>query len=312
MGPEGDTTEKERPRDRLRSVWVAAGQGVVVVEHSALKLDPLAEEAKVLDLFDLLLVAFILRRQRGNVIDIPDVAGLLYVFVSVNLSLLVGPFWQRLGVSPHSNLRWDVDEFEVSGHGLEVTLALVNLDLEQSIVETRASSLVFRNGCEFLVGGVVRRCDVVGKKDGIGDDVAETNDIPNLDALANLAGQLLHGKDLPVVVGVVMRVSGNLLSLRRDAAIVVAKRVAIGVAVKVDLRLLVTHGDRIVVVDPDRLESHYVVAQSLLELWCHEVVARAGPAQDSEVDLEPEQVEKERNNDEAHNTSSKVLAKFWE
>ena len=104
-----------------------ARQGVVVVEHGALKLDPFPEEAQGLHLFGFLLVARVFGRQRRNVIDVPDVAGLLEVLISVDLSLLVCPFRQRRRVSPHSNLGRNVDELEVGGHGPEVTLALVDL-----------------------------------------------------------------------------------------------------------------------------------------------------------------------------------------
>ena len=63
-----------------------------------------------------------------------------------------------------------------------------------------------------------------------------------------------------MVVGVIVRIPCNLLSLRRDTSIVVAQRVAVGMAVKIDLGLLVANGDGIVVVDANRLEAHYIVA----------------------------------------------------
>lgn len=45
VGPERHTTEEEWPRDGLRGVWVRASQGVVVVEHGTLELNPLPEKA---------------------------------------------------------------------------------------------------------------------------------------------------------------------------------------------------------------------------------------------------------------------------
>lgn len=98
LGPEGDTTEQERPRDRLGSVRVRAGQSVVVVEHGALKFDVLAKEGQVLDLLHFLLVALILFRKRRDVIDEPDIAALLDILVSVNLCLLVRPLGKRRGM----------------------------------------------------------------------------------------------------------------------------------------------------------------------------------------------------------------------
>ena len=86
-----------------------ASQGVVVVEHGALELNPLPEEAQVLDLLGLLLVALVLSRKRWNVIHIPEIAGLLDSLVAINLSLLVGPVRERLSVGPHGNLCWHVN-----------------------------------------------------------------------------------------------------------------------------------------------------------------------------------------------------------
>lgn len=62
-----------------------------MVKHSTLKLNPFSQETKVLDLLDLLLITLVLKGQRGYVIDVPDIARLLNVFVAVDLSLLVGP-----------------------------------------------------------------------------------------------------------------------------------------------------------------------------------------------------------------------------
>lgn len=57
LGPEADTAKKERPLDRDTGVRMAAGEGIVVVEHGALKLKVLLEEGHVLDLARLLLCA---------------------------------------------------------------------------------------------------------------------------------------------------------------------------------------------------------------------------------------------------------------
>ena len=36
MSPETDTTQQKWPDEWLAGIWMAAGQGVVVVEHSSL------------------------------------------------------------------------------------------------------------------------------------------------------------------------------------------------------------------------------------------------------------------------------------
>jgi len=79
----------------------------------------------------------------------------------------------------------------------------------------------------------------VGQKDGVGDLVAQTNNIADLDTLAGLRCHGSGRENLPVVVGVVVGVSSDLLSLRGDTAIVVSQRVAVYVTVEVDFGLLV-------------------------------------------------------------------------
>lgn len=79
---------------------------------------------------------------------------------------------------------------------------------------------------------------------------------------------------------------------------------------EVDLSLLVAESDGVIVVDRDRLESHHVVAQSLLELGRHEIIAWSRLAENRKVDLEPEKVEEEWDDDQANSASSKVLSKF--
>lgn len=66
----------------------------------------------------------------------------------------------------------------------------------------------------------------------------------------------------------------------------------------------------VVIVDRYRISRHDIVTQSLLELGGHEVVARSGLAQDCKMDLEPEKVEEEWNDDETHSAGSKVFTEL--
>ena len=50
LGPEAHTSEEEWPLEGLTSVWVAAGQGIVVKEHGPLKLKILPKEGQLLGL----------------------------------------------------------------------------------------------------------------------------------------------------------------------------------------------------------------------------------------------------------------------
>ena len=111
------------------------------------------------------------------------------------------------------------------------------------------------------------------KEDRVGNQVTQANDVADMDTLINLTRQRLGRQDLPVVIGIVVWISRNLLALRRDAAILVTQWVAIRVTVKIHLSLLVAHSNGIVIVDSHRLQCHLIVAQCLLELGCHEVIA---------------------------------------
>lgn len=313
LGPEADTAKKERPLDRNTGVRVAAGEGVVMVEHGALKLKVLLEEGHVLDLARLLLCALRILRQSGNVLGIPDIAGLEGVLVTVDLSLLICPFRQRGRVSPHGDLCRDVNELEVDRHGLEVhaRLCAIDSDLKEGVVETIAIGFIMTNSSKLLVSGVVRRGDIVSEEPSVGHEMAKANNITDVDAVASFLGDSGSSwNDLPEVVGVVVGITSNLLTLRRDTAIVVTKGVLVGVTMEVDLGVLVANVDGVVVVDADGLLGHDVVAQSLLEFRAHEVVARAGTGENGKVNLEPEEVEQEGDDNETSDASSQVLAEL--
>jgi hypothetical protein len=311
FGPETYTTKEEGPLDRLRRVRVARSQSVVVEEHGALKLEVLLQERHRLDFALVLLEAWRIHRKARNFLNIPDVRGLSDVLVTVDLSLLVCPVRKGCRVGPHSNLGGEVNEFEVGGHSLELLLVLAVLDpnLEQSVVETAAVRIFSDHSSEFLVGGVERRGDIVSKKPAVGYQMAESDNIAVLDRVTKTF-HLDRGDDLPQVVGVVVRVAGNLLTLRRDTAIIITQRVLVNMRMKVDLGLLVLHRDVVEVIDANRLLGHQVVAKSLLELGCHEIVTRTRSGENGEVDLEPEEVHQERNDDKADDASSQVLSEF--
>lgn len=90
-------------------------------------------------------------------------------------------------MSPHRNLGGHVNKPEVSRHGLEIALAFVHLDFEQSVVVAAAGSFLLVDGREFLVGGVVWRRNVMRKENRISDQMAQTDHIADLDALVCLA-----------------------------------------------------------------------------------------------------------------------------
>lgn len=144
------------------------------------------------------------------------------------------------------------------------------------------------------------------KKDGVSADVSETDKVVVLDMTAGLV-VILERDDLPVVVGIIVRVTCNLLSLAGNATVVVTERVAVRMRVEVGLGFLVSDRNRVVVVNGDGIGEHDVVAQSLLELGSHKVISGTRSGQDGEMDLEPEEVEEEGHDDQTKGPSTKVL-----
>jgi hypothetical protein len=149
----------------------------------------------------------------------------------------------------------------------------------------------------------------------VGDEDLVRAKVPEADQIVvpyGLAHLLVVGdrEDLPVVVGIVVGVSGNLLALAGDTTIIVAERVVGVVAVEVGLGLLVPDGKGVVVLNVDRVGQHDVVTQRLLELGRHEIVTGTRSGQDGEVNLEPEQVEDEGHDDESESTGGKVLSEL--
>lgn len=214
-------------------------------------------------------------------------------------------------MSPHGNFAWVVDELEVTGNRLEVLvlLSVLNSNLEKSVLLTLAKCLLRGDSSEFLVGRVVRRGDIVREKNLVSTDVAETNKIVVLDNASKLL-VVIGGQKLPVVVGIVVRVTSNLLTLAGNTAIVVSEGVTVLMTVEVGLSLLVSDSNAVVVLDVNRVGQHDIVAQGLLEFGSHEIVTRTGSVEDGEVNLEPEEVEQEGHDDQTKGTSSEVLGEL--
>lgn len=313
LSPEADTSEQEGPLVRVARVGVAAGQLAVVVEHGSLQLKPLLQEGQVLNLALRLLAASVIGSKGRNILYNPDVGARGNLLVSVDFLLFVSPLRQGLGVSPHGNLAGVVNKLEVARDRLEVlvVLAMLNSNLKESIVLALAKGFLSGNTGELLVGGVVRRGNIVGEEDLVSAQMTETNEIVVLN-IATSRLVTIGGENLPVVVGIVVRISGNLLALAGDTAVIVSERVLVLVAVEIGLGFLVSNGDAVIVLDVDCVGEHDVVAEGLLEFRGHEVVTGTGPGEDSEMNLEPEEVEEEGHQNETEGASSEVLAKFDE
>lgn len=136
--------------------------------------------------------------------------------------------------------------------------------------------------------------------------MAKTDVITILDVVAQTFNRL-GGENLPEVVGVIVGVSRNLLPLRGDTSIIVAKRVFVHMRVQVNLGFLVPHGNVVEIVDPHRVLRHDVVGESLLESRSHEIITRSGAGENGKVDLEPEEIHQEGDHDQPSHTSGEVV-----
>lgn len=311
LSPEAHTPQQEGPLEGLGGIGVAAGQSVVMVEHGTLQLEVLAQERQRLDLTLLLDKTRTILLQVLNVLNVPCVAGLEDVLVTINFGLLVTPLWQRSCVCPQSDPSWNVNQLEQAGKSTELlgSLARLNLELEEGVVVALAISQFLRDRSELLVGGEEGRRNIVSQEITLGANMAELDNVAVAHALGlRWINQRIAGQDLPLVVGVVVGITSDLLTLAGNTAIVITQGVLVPVAVEEDLGVLVAHGNGVEVLNANRLSGHLVVTKSLLELGSHKVVAGARPIENSKVDLEPEQVKHEGDNDQSNSASNKVLA----
>lgn len=191
VGPEADATKEEGPRDRLAGIRVTTSQRIVVIEHGALKLNVLPQKRQGLGFAHLLLVALAVRRKGWDIVNIPDVAGLLDVLVAVNFGLFVGPVRERAGMGPHCDFGGHMDQLKVSGHCLEILARFTafNLNFEKSVIVSSSIALLKTNGSKFLVSRIIWRSDVMGHQDSVSNQMPQTNNIANLDTLSLSAGK---------------------------------------------------------------------------------------------------------------------------
>ncbi len=149
---------------------------------------------------------------------------------------------------PHRHLRRSVDQSEVAGLALPgLTIAAVRqLNIEKRIVVSRV--VILRPSSELLVRRHKRRRNVVCEKVGLGVDVEEAHDVVVAhNSSASLLGESLGRDDLPVVVGVVVAIPGDLLALRTDAPVVVLQGVPVGVRVQEHLGVFVADSQSVIV-----------------------------------------------------------------
>lgn len=124
---------------------------------------------------------------------------------------------------PHGNFAGEVDKLEVAGNSFELLadLGCFNSNLEKSVVLALAKSFLRIHGGELLVGGKIRRSDIVREQNLVRDNVLESNQVEVSDNPLRVV-HIVRRKDLPVVVCVVVRITSDLLALAGDTAIIIS------------------------------------------------------------------------------------------
>ena len=175
----------------------------------------------------------------------------LDVLVAVDLLLLERPLRQwRVRVREEGDFGLGVDELEVRalGHPLLPVMRVVDPELEVRVALARLVFAVPRR--KLGVGWHGRAGDVVREQDGARVDVLELDNVLlTHNAPSSSLGDLLGRQDLPIVVGVVERISRHLLPSAADPPVVVLERIALDVRVQEGLGLLVSDRDNVKVPD---------------------------------------------------------------
>ena len=90
----------------------------------------------------------------------------------------------------------------------------------------------------------------MSQKECVGSHVEELNDIVVADnTTTSSLGKRLGRENPPVVVGVIVSIASDLLTLTTDTAVFILKGVLVRVRVEIDLGVLMTEGENIIVVD---------------------------------------------------------------
>lgn len=121
---------------------------------------------------------------------------------------------------PHRDSGWHMDKPEMTGLALPgITLLSINdIQVEECVIVTGV--IVHGMGSEFLVGSHQRRRDIMSQEMSLRVNMKELDDIfvTNNATLASFR-ECLSGDDLPLVVGVFMPVTCDLLTFTKVSVI---------------------------------------------------------------------------------------------
>ena len=185
-----------------------------------------------------------------DVINEPVSRLVLLILVTVYFLLVVCPVGECFRVGPEQDLCWNVRKPEMSRQRFPSgsIVRVIQLKLEQGVVSPVV--VVWADGRKLLVGRHERRSDIVRDEQGVSDDMFELNDIVVSDNPSSTSLWDLFGRDnLPVVVGIVVWVACDLLTLRTDSSVIVPQRVLVDMRMQELFRVLVLDCHRVKVPD---------------------------------------------------------------
>ena len=140
--------------------------------------------------------------------------------MTIDLLLIVSPIGKLLSGQHHVDSTHRMLQLEVvSLGGQDLTLVTINqVQMEQGLVV--ALHLVLGQGGEFLMSGVTGGSDIVGQQERVSLSVEELDNIVMADnpSTASLR-ESLGRNDNPVVVLILVRVTGDLLALTTDSSV---------------------------------------------------------------------------------------------
>lgn len=119
-------------------------------------------------------------------------------------------------MGPQSDLRRDMEKFEMPRLAFPnfPIFSINQLHMKEGIIVS--CMIIFRPGCELLVGGHERACHVVREEVSLGGDMKQLDHVIVTDESTSACfWKRLRGNDLPVIIGVCMLVSSDLLSYGR-------------------------------------------------------------------------------------------------
>src|SRR5215469_16926890 len=109
---------------------------------------------------------------------------------------------------------------------------MLNNDVEESVIVPFTIGHIKWNCGEFLVCREIRRSDIMGQEYSVRNEMPEADCVSaSHDFTNSIVGHFSSWKNLPVIIRVIVRIACDLLTLTRNATIVVTKWVPVSMTV---------------------------------------------------------------------------------